>query len=116
MARISTRTNNENSSSTPDQKTRHMDRITDQIHSWLSQTKETTKKLRQINGTRASTNAAIRNQGESIKTLEIQIGQMSKVLHERVNPDSSEIRRMGCSPYAVSAHSTEAYFLKQFPS
>ncbi|GJT53383.1 hypothetical protein Tco_0988437 [Tanacetum coccineum] len=27
---------------------------------------------------RASTNAAIRNQGESIKTLEIQIGQMSK--------------------------------------
>ncbi|GJR45249.1 retrovirus-related pol polyprotein from transposon TNT 1-94 [Tanacetum coccineum] len=32
---------------------------------------------------RASTNAAIRNQGASIKTLEIQIGQMSKVLQER---------------------------------
>ncbi|GKD56182.1 hypothetical protein Tco_1289569 [Tanacetum coccineum] len=31
----------------------------------------------------ASTDAAIRNQGESIKTLEIQIGQMSKVLQER---------------------------------
>ncbi|GJZ23477.1 DNA-directed DNA polymerase [Tanacetum coccineum] len=31
---------------------------------------------------RASTDAAIRNQGASIKTLEIQIGQMSKVLHE----------------------------------
>ncbi|GKB82648.1 hypothetical protein Tco_0949543 [Tanacetum coccineum] len=29
---------------------------------------------------RASTDAAIRNQGASIKTLEIQIGQMSKVL------------------------------------
>ncbi|GKG14248.1 hypothetical protein Tco_0353848, partial [Tanacetum coccineum] len=27
--------------------------------------------------------AAIRNQGASIKTLEIQIGQMSKVLQER---------------------------------
>ncbi|GKG33471.1 hypothetical protein Tco_0433630, partial [Tanacetum coccineum] len=32
---------------------------------------------------RASTDAAIRNQEESIKTLEIQIGQMSKVLQER---------------------------------
>ncbi|GJY94449.1 hypothetical protein Tco_0510810 [Tanacetum coccineum] len=32
---------------------------------------------------RASIDAAIRNQGASIKTLEIQIGQMSKVLQER---------------------------------
>ncbi|GJW81033.1 hypothetical protein Tco_0145008 [Tanacetum coccineum] len=32
---------------------------------------------------RASTNVAIRNQGASIKVLEIQIGQMSKVLQER---------------------------------
>ncbi|GKF59950.1 hypothetical protein Tco_0176736 [Tanacetum coccineum] len=32
---------------------------------------------------RATTDAAIRNQGASIKTLEIQIGQMSKVLLER---------------------------------
>ncbi|GJY99116.1 hypothetical protein Tco_0516546 [Tanacetum coccineum] len=32
---------------------------------------------------RASMDAAIRNQGASIKTLEIQIGQMSKVLQER---------------------------------
>ncbi|GKE47500.1 hypothetical protein Tco_1478758 [Tanacetum coccineum] len=32
---------------------------------------------------RASTDAAIRNQGASIKTLEIQIGKMSKVLEER---------------------------------
>ncbi|GJS43316.1 hypothetical protein Tco_0568359 [Tanacetum coccineum] len=32
---------------------------------------------------RASTNAAIRNQGASTKTLEIQIGQMSKALQER---------------------------------
>ncbi|GKD56890.1 putative reverse transcriptase domain-containing protein [Tanacetum coccineum] len=72
---------------------------------------------------RASTDAAIRNQGASIKTLEIQIGQMSKVLQEKgieglpsltePNPrdhvksisttktDSSEIRRIGCSPYTV---------------
>ncbi|GJV67893.1 ribonuclease H-like domain-containing protein [Tanacetum coccineum] len=92
---------------------------------------------------RASTNAAIRNQGASIKTLEIQIRQMSKVLQERgfrslpssteTNPrdqvksistakaDFSKIRRIGYGPYAVSdmvytpyrAHSTGAYFLKQ---
>ncbi|GJT21261.1 zf-CCHC domain-containing protein [Tanacetum coccineum] len=36
-----------------------------------------------IKDIRASTDAAIRNQGASIKTLEIQIGQMSKVLQER---------------------------------
>ncbi|GKC78065.1 hypothetical protein Tco_1128839, partial [Tanacetum coccineum] len=68
--------------------------------------------------------AAIRNQGASIKTLEIQIGQMSKVLQERgfgslpssteANPrdqvksisttieaDSYPIRRIGSSQYAV---------------
>ncbi|GKA74579.1 hypothetical protein Tco_0780881, partial [Tanacetum coccineum] len=32
---------------------------------------------------RASTDAAIRNQGASIKTLEIQIGQMSKLMQAR---------------------------------
>ncbi|GJX40726.1 hypothetical protein Tco_0255716 [Tanacetum coccineum] len=74
---------------------------------------------------RASTDAAIRNQGASIKTLEIQIGQMSKVLQERgigglpgsteptprdhvksistTKADSSEIHRMGCTPYAISS-------------
>ncbi|GKC63578.1 hypothetical protein Tco_1096176 [Tanacetum coccineum] len=36
-----------------------------------------------IKKTRASADAAIRNQGASIKTLEIQIGQMSKVLQEK---------------------------------
>ncbi|GJY80220.1 hypothetical protein Tco_0492971 [Tanacetum coccineum] len=42
---------------------------------------------------RASTDVAIRNQGASIKTLEIQIGQMSKVLQEigfRSLPSSTE--------------------------
>ncbi|GJX68252.1 reverse transcriptase domain-containing protein [Tanacetum coccineum] len=74
---------------------------------------------------RATTDVAIRNQGASIKTLEIQIGQMSKVLQERgfgslpssteTNPrdqvksisttieaDSYSIRRIGSSQYAVS--------------
>ncbi|GJX65599.1 hypothetical protein Tco_0299942 [Tanacetum coccineum] len=74
---------------------------------------------------RTSTDAAIRNQGALIKTLEIQIGQMSKVLQERgfgslpssietnprdhiksistiVEADSYSIRHMGSSQYAVS--------------
>ncbi|GJW25455.1 hypothetical protein Tco_0039266 [Tanacetum coccineum] len=72
----------------------------------------------------ASTDAAIRNQGASIKSLELQIGQVSKVLQERgfgslpgsteTNPkdqvksistaifDLPEIRRMEHYPYAVS--------------
>ncbi|GKE19789.1 DNA-directed DNA polymerase [Tanacetum coccineum] len=86
---------------------------------------------------RASTDASIRNQGASIKNLEIQIGQMSKVLQERrieglvgstePNPrdhvklistakaDSSEIRRMGCSPYAVSGSQHRSIFSKTIP-
>ncbi|GKD71635.1 ribonuclease H-like domain-containing protein, partial [Tanacetum coccineum] len=74
---------------------------------------------------RASTDAAIRNHGASIKTLEIQIGQMSKVLQERgfgslpssteTNPqdqvksistakaDFSKIRRIRHEPYAREA-------------
>ncbi|GKD17309.1 putative reverse transcriptase domain-containing protein [Tanacetum coccineum] len=74
----------------------------------------------------ASTNAAIKNQGASIKTLEIQIGQIRKVLQERgfgslpsstetnprnhvksistaVETKTTPIRRIGSSQYAVSA-------------
>ncbi|GKB79259.1 putative reverse transcriptase domain-containing protein [Tanacetum coccineum] len=77
------------------------------------------------NRTSRGINAAIRNQGASIKTLEIQIGQISKVLHERefgslpssteINPrdqvksisttieaDSYSIRRIRSSQYDVS--------------
>ncbi|GJV75517.1 hypothetical protein Tco_1507101 [Tanacetum coccineum] len=47
---------------------------------------ESTKRLEEnsnlIKEIRASTDAAIRNQGASIKALEIQIGQISKVLQE----------------------------------
>ncbi|GKC81164.1 hypothetical protein Tco_1136881 [Tanacetum coccineum] len=74
---------------------------------------------------RASTDAAIRNQEASIKTLEIQIGQMRKVLQERgfgslpsstkanlrdevksisttIESDSCPIRRIRSSQYAIS--------------
>ncbi|GJT86253.1 zf-CCHC domain-containing protein [Tanacetum coccineum] len=94
---------------------------------------------------RAAIEAAIRNQGALIKTLEIQIGQMSKVLQERgfrslpssteTNPrdqvksisatieaDSHSICRIRSSQYAVSnrQNSTLFYKLRQmtvpFPS
>ncbi|GKC64640.1 hypothetical protein Tco_1097238 [Tanacetum coccineum] len=87
---------------------------------------------------RASIDAAIRNQGASIKTLEIQIGQMSNVLQERgfgslpsstetnsrdqvksisttIEADSHSIRRIGSSQYAVSTglNSTLLYKSRQ---
>ncbi|GJY56213.1 hypothetical protein Tco_0455328 [Tanacetum coccineum] len=78
-------------------------------------------------------NAAIRNQGASIKTLEIQIWQISKVLQERgfgslpsstktnprdhvklistiVEADSYPIRRMGSSQYAKGERPREFHF------
>ncbi|GJR52315.1 retrovirus-related pol polyprotein from transposon TNT 1-94 [Tanacetum coccineum] len=58
----------------------------------LSPAKDTKENSNIIKEIRASIDAAIRNQGASIKTLEIQIGQMSKVLQERA---------IG-GPYAVS--------------
>ncbi|GKC74565.1 hypothetical protein Tco_1120448 [Tanacetum coccineum] len=84
--------------------------------------KENSNLIKEI---RASTDASIRNQRASIKTLEIQIGQMSKVLQEtgfgslpsstEANPrdqvksisttieaDSYPIRRIGSYQYAVS--------------
>ncbi|GJV77589.1 hypothetical protein Tco_1509173 [Tanacetum coccineum] len=84
--------------------------------------KENSNLIKEI---RASTDDAVRNQGASIKTLEIQIGQMSKVLQERgfgslpssteANPrdqvnsisttieaDSYPISCIGSSQYAVS--------------
>ncbi|GJU82232.1 mitochondrial proton/calcium exchanger protein-like protein isoform X1 [Tanacetum coccineum] len=83
---------------------------------------ENSKLIKEI---RAMTDAAIRNQGASIKTLEIQIGQRSKVLQERgfgslpsstetnlrdqvkliyttIEADSHSIRRVGSSQYVVS--------------
>ncbi|GJZ89308.1 hypothetical protein Tco_0661090 [Tanacetum coccineum] len=83
----------------------------------------------------ASTNVPIRIQGASIKTLEIQIGKISKVLQERgfrslpssteTNPrdhvklllttieaDMSLIRRIGSSQYAVSAQRNRKVIFK----
>ncbi|GKF53152.1 mitochondrial proton/calcium exchanger protein-like protein isoform X1, partial [Tanacetum coccineum] len=104
--------------------------------------KENSNLIKEI---RASTDAAIRNQGASIKTLEIQIGQMSKVLQEigfgslpsltETNPrdqvksisttieaDSYSIHHIGSSQYAISTgyNSTLIYKARQmtipFPS
>ncbi|GJZ40750.1 homeodomain-like protein [Tanacetum coccineum] len=84
---------------------------------------------------RASTDAAIRNQGASIKALEIQIGQMSKVLQERrsgnlpsstkINPrdhvksisttvdaDTTPIHHIRSSRYAVSVPQNSKLFFE----
>ncbi|GJQ97203.1 putative reverse transcriptase domain-containing protein [Tanacetum coccineum] len=45
---------------------------------------------------------AFRNQGASIKTLEIQIGQMSKSISATIEADPCPIRHIGSSQYAVS--------------
>ncbi|GKC72631.1 DNA-directed DNA polymerase [Tanacetum coccineum] len=55
---------------------------------------------------RASTDAAIRNQGASIKTLELQIGQMT---------DLSEIHRMEHGLYVVSGSQHRFMFPKTVP-
>ncbi|GJY27031.1 hypothetical protein Tco_0401757 [Tanacetum coccineum] len=84
---------------------------------------------------RASTDAAIRNQGASIKTLVIQIRQMSKVLQERgfgslpsspktnprdhvksiltiVEADASSIRRIGSLQYVIRKDCMDHNFQK----
>ncbi|GJT78597.1 hypothetical protein Tco_1045322 [Tanacetum coccineum] len=88
------------------------------------------------NGTSRSRNVAIQNQGASIKTLEIQIRQMSKALQERgfgslprsteANPgdqvksistaievDSYPIRRIGSNQYVVSTGQNRALIYTQ---
>ncbi|GJT41901.1 mitochondrial proton/calcium exchanger protein-like protein isoform X1 [Tanacetum coccineum] len=88
-----------------------------------------------IKESRASTNVAVRNQGASIKTLEIQIGKISKVLQERgfeslpssieANPrdhvksisttieaDSNPICRIGSPQYAVSTPQNRRFMFK----
>ncbi|GJS56152.1 retrovirus-related pol polyprotein from transposon TNT 1-94, partial [Tanacetum coccineum] len=54
------------------------------------------------NETSRGRNAVIRNQGASIKTLDIQIGQMSKSISTTIEADSHSIRRIGSSQYVVS--------------
>ncbi|GKA38897.1 hypothetical protein Tco_0731448, partial [Tanacetum coccineum] len=84
--------------------------------------KENSNTIKEI---QASTDASVRNQGASIKTLEIQIGQISKVLQERgfgslpsstksnprdhvksiltnIETDSNPICRIGLPQYGVS--------------
>ncbi|GKF57820.1 hypothetical protein Tco_0171357 [Tanacetum coccineum] len=90
-----------------------------------------------IKKNQASTNAVIRDQGASIKTMEIQIGQMSKVLQERgfkslpsstkINSedhvksistnkaDSSWIHHIGSGPYAVSGLQCYSVFSEIVP-
>ncbi|GJV85746.1 putative reverse transcriptase domain-containing protein [Tanacetum coccineum] len=60
---------------------------------------------------RALTDAAIRNQGSSIKTLEIQIEQMS-MISTTIEADSNSIRRIGSNQYAVSTRQNNTLLYK----
>ncbi|GKC94967.1 hypothetical protein Tco_1160409, partial [Tanacetum coccineum] len=112
---------NNGNSSYPDRRTNLEESLTKFMAESAKRHEENSNIIKEI---RASTNAAIRNQRALIQTLEIQIGQMSKVLQERgfgSLPSSTEtkvrdqvksisttkadfygIRRIGCGPYAVS--------------
>ncbi|GJQ98297.1 zf-CCHC domain-containing protein [Tanacetum coccineum] len=124
---------NNRNSSYPDRRQTEEESLTKFMAESAKRHEENSNIIKEI---RASTNAAIRNQGASIKTLEIQIGHMSKVLQERgfgslscstgTNPrdhvksilttkaDSTRIHRIGTSPYAVSVPQFRTHFLKQF--
>ncbi|GJV13577.1 retrovirus-related pol polyprotein from transposon TNT 1-94, partial [Tanacetum coccineum] len=103
---------------------REIKKVNEKIH------EENSNLIKEI---RASTDAAIRNQGASIKALEIQIGQMSKVLQERgfrnlpsstetnprdhfnsisttVEADAIPIRRIGPSRCVVSGPQNSKLF------
>ncbi|GJV60376.1 hypothetical protein Tco_1466476 [Tanacetum coccineum] len=125
--------NNENSSY-PDHRQTMEESLTKFMTESTKRYEENSNIIKEIE---ASIDVAIRNQEASIKTLEIQIGQMSKVLQERgfeslhssteTNPrdhvksiSTTKLIQLG---YAVSdlvhmsyrTHSSVTYFLKQFP-
>ncbi|GJR91573.1 hypothetical protein Tco_0215584 [Tanacetum coccineum] len=71
---------NNGNSSYPDQRPNLEKSLTKFIAESAKRHEENSNIIKEM---RASTDATIRNQGASIKTLKIQIGQMSKVLQER---------------------------------
>ncbi|GKB96346.1 hypothetical protein Tco_0982483 [Tanacetum coccineum] len=125
---------NNGNSSYPDRRTNLEESLTKFMAESAKRHEENSNIIKEI---RASTDASIRNQGASIKTLEIQIRQMSKVLQERgfgslpsstkTNPqdqvksisttkaDFSRIRHIGCGPYAVSGTHHMSLFSKTVP-
>ncbi|GJW76580.1 retrovirus-related pol polyprotein from transposon TNT 1-94 [Tanacetum coccineum] len=125
---------NNGNSSYPDQRPSLEESLTKFMAESAKRHEENSNIIKEI---RASTNVAIRNQGALIKTLEIQIGQMSKVLQERgfgslpsameTNPrdqvksistaraDFSEIHRIRHDPYAVSSTQHRSLFSETVP-
>nr|GEW66260.1 hypothetical protein [Tanacetum cinerariifolium] len=128
---------NNGNSSYPDRRPSLEESLTKFIAEPAKRHEENSSIIKEI---RASTDVVIRNQGDSIKTLEIQIGQMSKVLQERgfgslpsstkTNPrdqvksisttkaDFFKIRRIGCGPYTISGtqHRSIIFETISFPS
>ncbi|GJZ00131.1 DNA/RNA polymerases superfamily protein [Tanacetum coccineum] len=104
---------NNGNSSYPDQNETLEESLTKFMAESAKRHEENSNIIKEI---QASIDAAIRNQGASINALEIQIGQMSKVLQERgIEADSSEIHCMGYSPYAVSGTQYRSIFFDTIP-
>ncbi|GKA84239.1 hypothetical protein Tco_0805834 [Tanacetum coccineum] len=125
---------NNGNSSYPDRRPSLEESLTKFIAESAKRHEENSNIIKEI---RASTDASIRNQGALMKTLEIQIYQMSKVLQERgfgslpssteKNPrdqvklistaktDFSGIHRIRCGPYAVSGIQHESILFETFP-
>ncbi|GJS67487.1 hypothetical protein Tco_0682051 [Tanacetum coccineum] len=91
---------NNGNSSYPDWRPSLEESLTKFMAELAKRHKENSNIIKEI---RASTDAVIRNQGASIKTLEIQIGQMSK------------IRRIRCGPYVVSGTHHRSIFSETVP-
>nr|GEW03023.1 hypothetical protein [Tanacetum cinerariifolium] len=133
-ARLGFYQRNNGNSSYPDRRPILEESLTKFMAESAKRHKENSNIIKEI---RTSTDTTIRNQGASIKTLEIQIGQMSKVLQERgfgslpssmkTNPkdqvklisttkaDFSKIRRIGCGPYAISGTQHRSIISKIVP-
>ncbi|GJT34596.1 hypothetical protein Tco_0925015 [Tanacetum coccineum] len=125
---------NNGNSSYPDQRLSLEELLTKFIAESAKRHEENSNIIKEI---RASTDAAIRNQGAPIKTLEIQIDEMSKVLQERgfgslpssteTNPrdqvklistaktDFSGIHCIRCGPYAISGTQHKSILFETFP-
>ncbi|GKC68939.1 hypothetical protein Tco_1114822, partial [Tanacetum coccineum] len=100
---------NNGNSSYPDQRPSLEESLTKFMAESAKRHEENSNIIKEI---RASTDATIRNQGALIKTLEIQIGQMSKVLQER---GFGSLRHIECGPYVISGTHHRSIFSKIVP-
>ncbi|GJR04882.1 retrovirus-related pol polyprotein from transposon TNT 1-94 [Tanacetum coccineum] len=92
---------NNRNSSYPNQRQTMEESLTKFMAESAKRHKENSNIIKEI---RASTDAAIRNQGASFKTLEIQIGQMSKVLQKEDSKETHESKILETYSIGTTLH------------